>query len=55
MSRCRGGDLKSGLTIMHERLRLKAGSRSFFGTQQEGNDPGHQVQLRSEMNVTETV
>lgn len=47
--------LKGGLTLQHEKLRLKPGSRSFFGTQQEGNDPKHQASLRSEMNLTETV
>lgn len=47
--------LKASATTLHKVLRVRPGHVSFFGVQQEGNDPGHQFQLRSEMSLTPTV
>ncbi len=47
--------LKAGVTAIGKHLRLKPGSASFFGTQNEGNDPDHQFSLRSEMSLTQEV
>ena len=47
--------LKASATALHKVLRVEPGHTSFFGVQQEGNDPGHQFQLRSEMNLAHNV
>jgi len=39
--------LSGGLTALHERLRLKAGSNDAAGPGTAGKDPGHTLQLRS--------
>ena len=47
--------LKAGGVAMKKVLKLKPGSRSFFGITTEGNEPDHQVSLRSEMNLSESI
>ena len=43
--------LAAGANLQHEQLRFKAGSSQLGGTQQAGDDPNHQISLRSSMNV----
>jgi iron complex outermembrane receptor protein len=47
--------LKASAMVLHKNLRLEPGSNTFFGIQQEGNDPKHQFSLRSEMNLTNEI
>ena len=39
-------------TQMHEVLRFEPGSSGLLGIQQAGDDPSHQISLRSSMNLT---
>jgi iron complex outermembrane recepter protein len=43
--------LAAGANLQHEKLRFKAGSSQLGGTQQSGDDPNHQLSLRSSMNL----
>ena len=47
--------LKAGFNLLHESLRFKAGSNDPIGKTAEGDDPRHQLSLRSEMNITDEV
>jgi iron complex outermembrane receptor protein len=47
--------MKAGGVAMKKVLTLEPASRSFFGITTEGNDPDHQISLRSEMNLSPTV
>jgi len=44
-----------GFNVQHENLSFKPGSSGLGGIQQAGNDPDHQVSLRSSMNITKDV
>jgi iron complex outermembrane receptor protein len=43
--------LSAGANLQHEHLKFKSGSSELGGTQQSGDDPNHQISLRSSMNV----
>jgi iron complex outermembrane receptor protein len=47
--------LNAGFNIQHEALRFKAGGSGLLGVAQAGDDSHHQAQLRSSMNLTDTV
>jgi iron complex outermembrane receptor protein len=47
--------LSAGFNVQHEKLKFKFGSSQFGGTQQAGDDPNHQVSLRSSMNLSRDV
>jgi iron complex outermembrane receptor protein len=47
--------LKPGFNWLHKNLHLKPGHNDFSQFQAAGQDPAYQAQLRSEMNVSETV
>lgn len=43
--------LSAGYNYLHKNLRLQSDSRDFIGIQAAGNDPSHQVSLRSQMDL----
>lgn len=43
--------LSAGLNTLRKHLRFKPGSRDILGLQAAGNDPSHQVSVRSTMNL----
>jgi iron complex outermembrane receptor protein len=47
--------LAAGFNVQHEHLKFKFGSSQLGGTQQSGNDPNHQISLRSSMNLRRDV
>ncbi len=47
--------LKAGFNLLHQSLRFKPGSNDPIGTTAEGDDPRHQLSVRSEMNITDEV
>ena len=47
--------LSAGFNLQHEHLKFKFGSSQLGGTQQAGNDPNHQISLRSSMNLRKDV
>ena len=47
--------LKPGFSWLHKNLHLKPGNTDISAFQAAGQDPSYQAQLRSEMNLTDTV
>lgn len=44
--------IAAGFNLQHEHLRFKPDSSGLLGTDQSGNDPAHQISIRSSMSLT---
>ncbi|TAL03891.1 MAG: TonB-dependent receptor [Rhodospirillaceae bacterium] len=47
--------VSGGFNVQHENLGFKPGSSGLGGIQQAGNDPDHQISLRSSMKITDDI